>query len=153
MEGEGGADLSLLATLASTRRVIPGLSFIAPAEIVAAFADAMTMQLDLRVEAANLNRFRANFASERILRSKVYFPDPIQPFVTDGVLVEPFVSGRRARAPDPPRGGGRGAAGRRGARARRGPAGGRGAPARPAAQRSAAQRSAAQRSTAQHSTA
>lgn len=52
------------------------------------------MQLDLRIEAANLNRFRSNFASERSLRERVCFPEPIQPFVAEAVLVETYVHGR-----------------------------------------------------------
>ena len=62
--------------------------------VLISHAQAMMMQLDLRIEAANLNRFRSNFASERSLRERVCFPEPIQPFVAEAVLVETYVHGR-----------------------------------------------------------
>ncbi|RHX98594.1 hypothetical protein DYB25_008698 [Aphanomyces astaci] len=56
---------------------------------MASFAEVMTSQLDLRVEAANLLRFQSNFATT----PNVTFPTPMPEFVTSSVLVESFVDG------------------------------------------------------------
>lgn len=89
-------DLDLLSALASQLGSLPSLSFLAPSAIVAEFSDAMLMQLDLRREAENLQRFRVNFAgaSAYTLRGRISFPEPIEPFISESVLVESFIKGR-----------------------------------------------------------
>merc|ERR1719446_891757 len=89
-------DLDLLSALASQLGSLPSLSFLAPSAIVAEFSDAMLMQLDLRREAENLQRFRVNFAgaSAYTLRGRISFPEPIEPFISELVLVESFIKGR-----------------------------------------------------------
>lgn len=44
------------------------------------------LQLDLRREAANLERFRSDFADD----PELVFPRPLYPWVTENVLVEEF---------------------------------------------------------------
>jgi len=90
-------DLDLLCGLAALLRPLPFVSFLSPSDLVATFASSMLAQLDMRTEAANLQRFRVNFAAERSLRNRVYFPEPIEPFVAEEVLVETFVDGRPVR--------------------------------------------------------
>ena len=50
----------------------------------------MTAQADLRVEAAHLRRFLHNF---RALRGAITAPAPLEPWVTEAVLVESFEPG------------------------------------------------------------
>lgn len=87
-------DLELLASLAARLGAIPSLSFLSPAALVEEFSECMLMQLDLRREAENLQRFRVNFAGEHTLRGRISFPEPIEPFISESVLVESFIKGR-----------------------------------------------------------
>ena len=57
---------------------------------LAEFRKFMTRQLDLRVEARNLERFGHNFAKSESVR----FPKPIRRFCREHVLVETFEAGR-----------------------------------------------------------
>ncbi|RHY23804.1 hypothetical protein DYB32_010036, partial [Aphanomyces invadans] len=81
-------DLDLLRVVAGwIDYILPNLS----AKVgMASFAEVMTKQLDLRVEAANLSQFQANFASV----PNVKFPSPVPGFVSASVLVETFVDGQ-----------------------------------------------------------
>lgn len=90
-------DLRLLAGLAGAVQRLKGISFVSPQELVELFSQAMLMQLDLRLEAANLERFGRNFSREQLLQARVCFPQPVLPYVTDQVLVETFVHGRPVR--------------------------------------------------------
>jgi aarF domain-containing kinase len=53
------------------------------------FRDIMLPQLDLRVEAHNLQRFRRDFEGE----SQIAFPEPLVELTSREVLVEKFVEG------------------------------------------------------------
>ena len=59
-------------------------------ELVGAFGALMRDQMDLRIEARNLERFTANFGKERDV--DVVFPVPV--LVRPDVLVETYVEGR-----------------------------------------------------------
>ncbi len=57
------------------------------------FTQMLERQLDLRVEATNLERFRANFETRNGSEPLVDFPVPLRPWVSRGALVESFVEG------------------------------------------------------------
>ena len=54
------------------------------------FAQLLLMQLDLTIEAHNLDKFRRNFDPNT---SAITFPEPMRPFVSTDVLVESYVEG------------------------------------------------------------
>lgn len=72
---------------------VRGLRWLALSDSADEFAAFMASQLDLRREATNLARFRANFGSER--GGAIQFPRPFldEGLVARSVLVESFVSG------------------------------------------------------------
>ena len=72
---------------------VRGLRWLALSDSADEFAAFMASQLDLRREATNLARFRANFGSER--GGAIHFPRPFldEGLVARSVLVESFVSG------------------------------------------------------------
>jgi predicted unusual protein kinase regulating ubiquinone biosynthesis (AarF/ABC1/UbiB family) len=85
------ADMKILKYLA--RQVeywIPEMEWMGGLDVITDFEALMHRQMDLRVEARNLNRFRENFAQEPGMN--VDFPRPI--FTTESVLVETFAEGR-----------------------------------------------------------
>jgi len=57
---------------------------------VSQFSHTMTAQADLRVEAAHLRRFLHNFSA---LRDSITAPEPVDPWVTEAILVESFEPG------------------------------------------------------------
>ena len=69
---------------------IPEMEWMGGLDVVTDFEALMHRQMDLRVEARNLVRFRENFAQEPGI--SVDFPRPI--FTTESVLVETFAEGR-----------------------------------------------------------
>merc|ERR1711998_220857 len=60
-------------------------------ESVGEFQKLMTRQLNLKVEASNLMRLRANFEEDGV--SNVSFPRPVDGLVSENVLVETFQEG------------------------------------------------------------
>ena len=69
---------------------LASLLFFVFAEITSCeFSENLQLQLDLRVEANNLDRFNENFAKN----DHVLFPHPIAPWVTEHALVESFCKG------------------------------------------------------------
>ena len=66
-----------------------GLGWLHPVETVDVFTGNMLAQIDLAVEAANLERFRANFAGVHTVR----FPKPLRLLCRPEVLVETFEQG------------------------------------------------------------
>jgi len=82
-------DLDLLELCARLASVLPGAAVLDPIGVAAEFASAMRAQLDLSVEAANLDEFAANFAHEPRIR----FPRPLWPWVGREVLVEELMLG------------------------------------------------------------
>ncbi|KAI1110417.1 hypothetical protein F5Y14DRAFT_429009 [Nemania sp. NC0429] len=82
-------DLRIMGFFASALNVIPTIEWLSLPDEVAQFGDMMKLQLDLRIEAANLARFRKNFKS----RSTAWFPFPYLEFTTREVLIEEFAQG------------------------------------------------------------
>ena len=70
--------------------VILGLGWLHPVETVDVFRANMLAQIDLAVEATNLERFRANFAGVTTVR----FPRPLRMLCRPEVLVETFEEGK-----------------------------------------------------------
>jgi len=85
-------DFYIMNKLTSLLEKIPRLSldYLSMKDSVDQFRDIMLPQLDLRVEARNLTRFRRDFADA----TQVSFPAPIPGLTTMNVLVESFVSGK-----------------------------------------------------------
>jgi aarF domain-containing kinase len=82
-------DLSILRSLASLLADTDAFRYVGLESAAAEFSRNMFAQIDLRVEAQNLNRFRRNFDDYKGLYE---FPRPIEPF-NEAVLVESFESG------------------------------------------------------------
>ncbi len=68
-------DIAIMSIFANIINAFPGMEWISLPEEVTVFGEMMNMQLDLRVEAANLERFDANF---RCRGRRVTFPRPIK---------------------------------------------------------------------------
>ncbi|KAL7540870.1 hypothetical protein ACHAWF_006805, partial [Thalassiosira exigua] len=84
-------DFYLMNKLASVLEYIPylNLDYLSMKDSVDQFRDIMLPQLDLRVEAHNLQRFRRDFEGE----SQIAFPEPLVSLTSREVLVERFVEG------------------------------------------------------------
>ena len=65
------------------------LDYLSMKDSVGQFRDIMLPQLDLRIEARNLKRFRRDFADD----PQVEFPQPVMDLTTEKVLVEAFIHG------------------------------------------------------------
>lgn len=74
---------------AAALNAIPTMEWLSLPGEVEQFGEMMKLQLDLRIEAANLARFRQNFKD----RSTAWFPYPYTDFTTRNVLVEEFAQG------------------------------------------------------------
>lgn len=83
-------DLELLRAAASFAEMLPflRLHWLSLSEMVDEFASLMEMQLDLRKEAANLERFANDFKDD----ASVVFPQPVHPWITANVLLEDWVT-------------------------------------------------------------
>lgn len=82
-------DLRIMGFFAEVLNVIPSMEWLSLPDEVAQFGDMMKLQLDLRIEAANLARFRKNFKD----RTTAWFPYPYPELTTRSVLVEEFANG------------------------------------------------------------
>ncbi|KAI8507659.1 putative aarF domain-containing protein kinase 2 [Branchiostoma belcheri] len=82
-------DLSIMSGVAWLLEWVPGLKWLSLSEIVNEFGDLIMSQIDLRHEAANLERFKESFADIDAIR----FPKPIRPYVRRDILVETFEEG------------------------------------------------------------
>lgn len=82
-------DLKIMAFFASILNVIPTMEWLSFPDEVRQFGNMMKLQLDLRIEAANLTMFRKHFQS----RSTAWFPYPYTDYTTRQVLVEEFAHG------------------------------------------------------------
>ncbi|ORX72615.1 ABC1-domain-containing protein, partial [Linderina pennispora] len=85
-------DLRIMHWGAVLLSLLPGMSWLSLPEEVCVFGDMMQAQLDLRTEAYNLGRFRANFSH----RPGVRFPQPYKG--SRQVLIESFEDGVPLRA-------------------------------------------------------
>ncbi|GAB4817539.1 hypothetical protein N2152v2_004585 [Parachlorella kessleri] len=83
-------DFQLLRPLAALTSTIPSLRGLQLKDSVAQFSHTMTAQTDLRVEAAHLQRFAANFDA---VGSSVVVPRLVAGLVSEAVLVETFEPG------------------------------------------------------------
>lgn len=82
-------DLRIMAFFASLINAIPTMEWLSFPDEVQQFGEMMRLQLDLRIEAANLVIFRRNFRN----RSTAWFPYPYTQYTTRQVLVEEFATG------------------------------------------------------------
>ena len=82
-------DLRIMWFFASVLNAIPTIEWLSLPDEVAQFGEMMRLQLDLRIEAANLALFRKNFRD----RPNAWFPYPYAEFTTRNVLVEEFAQG------------------------------------------------------------
>jgi aarF domain-containing kinase len=84
------ADMDLLRTFAAYLERNPKLKYLSPTDTVEEFAKVMQLQMDLRVEANNLDRFGGYFKDAK---HKVLFAKPFKGLVTEDALVEEFMVG------------------------------------------------------------
>ncbi|RDL41724.1 uncharacterized protein BP5553_01703 [Venustampulla echinocandica] len=82
-------DLRIMGFFASVLNAIPTIEWLSLPDEVSQFGEMMRLQLDLRIEAANLKIFRRNFKE----RTTAWFPYPYTSFTTRQVLVEEFAQG------------------------------------------------------------
>lgn len=82
-------DLRIMGFFASVLNFIPTIEWLSLPDEVTQFGEMMKLQLDLRIEAANLSTFRQNFKD----RSTAWFPYPYTEFTTRNVLIEEYAQG------------------------------------------------------------
>jgi aarF domain-containing kinase len=82
-------DLRIMAFFASVINAIPTMEWLSFPDEVEQFGEMMRLQLDLRIEAANLTLFRQNFKD----RSTAWFPYPYTEYTTRQLLIEEFAQG------------------------------------------------------------
>ncbi|KAM0817301.1 putative ABC1 atypical kinase-like domain-containing protein [Seiridium cardinale] len=82
-------DLRIMGFFASALNLIPTIEWLSLPDEVEQFGEMMKLQLDLRIEAANLAKFRRNFKD----RTTAWFPFPYLEFTTRNVLIEEFAQG------------------------------------------------------------
>ena len=82
-------DLVIMTFFARALNAIPTIEWLSLPDEVAQFGAMMRLQLDLRIEAANLTVFRRNFKP----RTTASFPYPYTEYTTREVLVEEFAHG------------------------------------------------------------
>lgn len=80
-------DLKIMSFFANCIDIIPTMEWLSLPDEVDQFAILMRLQLDLRIEALNLAKFRENFRS----RLDIHFPKPYLNFTTRDVLVEEYI--------------------------------------------------------------
>ncbi|KAF9097477.1 hypothetical protein BGX23_008751 [Mortierella sp. AD031] len=80
-------DLAIMRFFANIIHRIPNMNWIALPDQVAMFGEMMQEQLDLRIEARNLETFQRNFRE----RYTVIFPTALKQFATREMLIEEFV--------------------------------------------------------------
>lgn len=81
-------DLRVMKLFACLINIIPTMEWLSLPDEVEQFEILMRLQLDLRIEALNLAKFRDNFSN----RLDIYFPKPFLNFSTRGVLVEEYIN-------------------------------------------------------------
>ncbi|MCJ1300493.1 hypothetical protein MMC08_003290 [Hypocenomyce scalaris] len=82
-------DLRIMGFFASVLNAIPNMEWLSLPDEVAQFGEMMRLQLDLRIESANLAIFRQHFKE----RPTAWFPYPYIEYTTRQVLVEEFAHG------------------------------------------------------------
>jgi ubiquinone biosynthesis protein len=92
VESRVAADIPTLAHVAGwLERLQPSLSALNLTGMVREFRGSLTREMDLRLEASTITRFRASLAET----PELWIPEPISEFTTRGVLVEQFSPGDR----------------------------------------------------------
>jgi len=82
-------DLRIMGFFARVINAIPTMEWFSFPDEVDQFGEMMRLQLDLRIESANLTLFRKNFRN----RSTAWFPYPYDQYTTRKVLIEEFATG------------------------------------------------------------
>jgi aarF domain-containing kinase len=82
-------DIRIMRFFANVINAIPTMEWLSLPDEVDKFAEMMKLQLDLRIEGANLEIFQRNFQD----RSTVTFPAPYHEYTTRKVLIEEFAHG------------------------------------------------------------
>ena len=82
-------DLKIMSFFASMLNAIPTMEWLSLPDEVSEFGEMMRLQLDLRIESANLTIFRKHFKH----RTTAWFPYPYTEYSTREVLVEEFANG------------------------------------------------------------
>lgn len=82
-------DLKIMGFFAAVINAIPTMEWLDLPNEVVQFGEMMRLQLDLRIESANLIMFRKNFQD----RTTAWFPYPYVDYTTRQVLVEEFAQG------------------------------------------------------------
>ena len=82
-------DLRIMGVVAAIINAVPTMEWLDLPREVEQFGEMMQLQLDLRIEAANLTIFRKHFQP----RTTAWFPFPYTEFSTRQVLVEEFAQG------------------------------------------------------------
>lgn len=81
-------DVSIMKFFANVINIFPSMEWLSLPGEVETFAEMMRHQMDLRIEASNLQRFRNNFAQ----RNDIKFPRPYTECSSQQVLIEEFIS-------------------------------------------------------------
>ncbi|KAI9700869.1 MAG: hypothetical protein M1836_002239 [Candelina mexicana] len=82
-------DLRIMGFFGAVLNAIPTIEWLSLPDEVQQFGEMMRLQLDLRIESANLTMFRKHFKS----RTTAWFPYPYTEYTTRQVLVEEFAQG------------------------------------------------------------
>ena len=82
-------DLRIMGFFAALLNAIPTMEWLSLPDEVAQFGEMMRLQLDLRIESANLTMFRRKFKD----RTTAWFPFPYAEHSTRQVLIEEFAQG------------------------------------------------------------
>lgn len=82
-------DLKIMAFFAAAINAIPTMEWLSLPDEVTQFGEMMRLQLDLRIESANLTMFRKKFKD----RTTAWFPYPYASYTTRQVLIEEFAQG------------------------------------------------------------
>jgi len=84
-------DFYILNKITSLLEKIPrlNLDYLSMKDSVNQFRDIMLPQLDLRVEARNLKRFRRDFSDD----PRISFPAPVDELTSSNILIETFIHG------------------------------------------------------------
>ena len=82
-------DIRIMGFFAAVINAIPTMNWLSLPDEVTQFGEMMRLQLDLRIESANLSHFRSNFRT----RTTAWFPYPYSEYTTRQVLVEEFAQG------------------------------------------------------------
>ncbi|KAF2803765.1 ABC1 family protein-like protein [Mytilinidion resinicola] len=82
-------DIRIMAFFAALINAIPTMEWFSFPDEVEQFGEMMRLQLDLRIESANLSIFRKHFKN----RGTAWFPFPYTDYTTREVLIEEFAQG------------------------------------------------------------